>query len=147
MAAVTDSTVAATHTVDLAEHHLPLVVHMPAGLPPPTLLWKDEVGKLEVRAGDHFAMEISEGPVDMGRLKADLDRDLLKKNTVMEETPELLIYRAEFPDDTTLVFFHFQRSIAVNGRSFLIEDLSDGGAFTNEDVHKMATAVVAKSPV
>lgn len=146
MAAVADSAASAAHAVDLAEHHIPLMVHIPQGLPEPTVLWKDEAGKLEVRAGDHFALEIMEGPVDMGRLKADLDRDLLQKNTILEETPELLVYRSEFPDDTTLVFFHFQRAVAVGDRSFLIEDIGDGGAFTNEDVRKMAASVTPRNP-
>src|SRR5690606_38940654 len=108
MAAAADSARLAA-MVDLSAHHLPLVLQMPPGSPAPTLLWKDEIGKLEVRAGERFALAIAEIPPDLERLKADLARDLLKRNTIVEETPELLIYRSEFPDDTTLVFHHFER--------------------------------------
>ncbi|MBK9058447.1 MAG: hypothetical protein IPL81_00720 [Flavobacteriales bacterium] len=145
MAAAADSARAAA-TVDLAEYHMPLVLEMPTGAPVPTLVWKDEIGKLAVRAGDHFAIEISEAPADMERLKADLDRDLLKKNTIVEEKPELIIYRSEFPDDTALVFYHFDPSVTADGPIFHIEDADDGTPFTLEDVNKMATAVHVKSP-
>jgi hypothetical protein len=145
MAAVADSARKASQ-VDLADHHLPLVLRMPAGLPAPSLVWKDEVGKLEVRAGDHFALEISEAPGGMDRLKADLDRDLLKKNTILSETPDLLIYRSEFPDDTTLVFHHFRRVITVEGRTFVVEDREDGTAFSLAETEQMAKAVQPREP-
>ena len=132
--------------VDLSVHHLPLVLDMPPGTPDPVLVWKDQIGTLAVRAGDHFAMDISEAPADPDRLKADLDRDLLKRNTILEETPELLIYKSEFPDDTALVFHHFERWITVDGRSFRVGDAKDGTAFTLEDIRKMAGSIHAKKP-
>lgn len=133
--------------VDLSVHHLPLMLDMPAGSPDPVLVWKEQIGTLAVRAGEHFALDISEAPADQERLKADLERDLLKRNTILEETPELLIYRSEFPDDTTLVFHHFERWITVDGRTLRVEDAKDGTAFTLEDVHRMASAVHGKKPV
>lgn len=145
MASAADS-VRLAASVDLSEHHLPLILQMPTDAPPPTMVWKDEIGKLEVRAGDHFALEISEGPADMSRLKADLDRDLLKKNMIVEESPELLIYRSEFPDDTTLVFYHFNRSISADGRFFLIQDTDDGNGYTLDDIRQMAATVQVKNP-
>lgn len=145
MAAVADSIKAAS-TIDLSGHHMPLAVHLPVGLPEPTVLWKDEVGKLSVKAGDRFALEIYEAPPDMDRLKADLDRDLLKKNTILEETPDLLIYRSEFPDDSTLVFHHFHQLVQAGGRSFIVEDGEDGTAYTLEEVKRMAKAVHGKEP-
>ncbi len=146
MTAAADSARAAAF-VDLAEYHMPLMLEMPTGAPEPTLVWKDAAGKLAVNPGDHFAIEISEAPADMERVKADLDRDLLKKNTILQETPELLIYKSEFPDDTTLVFHHFDRSITADGRTFHVEDAADGGPFTLEQVNKMAAAITVKSPV
>ena len=145
MTAAADSARAAAF-VDLAEYHMPLMLEMPTGAPAPTLVWKDAAGKLAVNAGDHFAIEISEAPADMERVKADLDRDLLKKNTILQETPELLIYKSEFPDDTTLVFYHFDRWVAADGRSFHVEDADDGSSYTLEDVNKMAAAVQVKTP-
>lgn len=145
IAAVADS-IKAANTIDLAEHHLPLTVQVPVGLPAATVLWKDEVGKLSVKAGDRFDLEIYEAPPDMDRLKADLDRDLLKKNTILEEKPDLLIYRSEFPDDSTLVFHHFHQLIQAGGRSFIVEDGGEGTAYTLEEVKRMAKAVHAKEP-
>ena len=144
MAAAADSTRMAA-MVDLSAHHMPLMLEMPDGLPGPALLWKDEIGKLSVRAGDRFALDIHEAPADLGRLKADLDRDLLKRNTIVEETPDLLIYRSEFPDDTALVSFHFNRSITVGDRTFQVEDAPDDGAFfTLDQIKRMAAAVRPK---
>lgn len=145
MSAAADSARAAAF-VDLAEYHMPLRLEMPTGAPEPTLVWKDAAGKLAVRAGDHFTIEISEAPADLERVKADLDRDLLKKNTIVQETPDLLIYRSEFPDDTTLVFYHFDQWIITDGRSFHVEDADDGSSYTLEDVTRMAAAVQVKTP-
>jgi hypothetical protein len=145
MAAAADSARMASQ-VDLSEYHLPLMLEMPVGMPQPTLLWKDEIGKLAVRAGDRFAIEVSETPADRDRLKADLERDLLKRNTIVEETPELLIYRSEFPDDTALVFHHFERWVTADGRSFRVEDTKDGTVFSLEDIRRMASAVHTKKP-
>lgn len=145
MAAAADSARQAA-MVDLSVHHLPLLLEMPTGTPAPTLTWKDEIGTLEVRAGERFAIGIAEMPADAERLKADLERDLLKRNTILEETPGLLIYRSEFPDDTALVFHHFQRSITAAGRSFRVEDAKDGTAYSLEDVQRMAAAVRAQDP-
>lgn len=133
---------------DLDGHHMPLLVETPADGPEPTLLWKDEIGKLLVRCGDRLAVEIYEAPADMGRIKADLDRDLLRRNTIVEEGPDLLVYRSEFPDDTTLVFHHFNRSITVGDRVFQVEDAQeDGTAYTLEEVRNMALMVRPKPAI
>lgn len=145
IAAVADS-IKAANTIELAEHHLPLAVEVPVGLPAATVLWKDEVGKLTVTAGDQFALEIFEGPSGLGRLKADLDRDLLKKNTVVEESPDLIIYRSEFPDDTALVSHHFSQTITVGDRTFQVGDLETGTSYSLEAIRRMATSVRVRQP-
>ncbi|MCO5275504.1 MAG: hypothetical protein M9900_11375 [Flavobacteriales bacterium] len=145
IAAVADS-IKAANTIDLAEHHLPLTVEVPVGLPTATVLWKDEVGKLTVTAGDQFALEIFEGPSGLGGLKADLDRDLLKKNTVVEESPDLIIYRSEFPDDTALVFHHFSQTITVGDRTFQVSDLETGTSYSLEAIRRMAASVRVRQP-
>ncbi len=145
IAAAADSIKAAAN-IDLAANQLPLTVQMPLGLPAPTLVWKDEIGKLSLTSGDHFALEIYEAPPDMDRLKADLDRDLLKKNIIIQESPDLLVYRSEFPDDSTLIYFHFHQLINSGGRSFIVEDADDGHTFSQEDIQRMAKAVQAKNP-
>lgn len=133
---------------DLSGHDMPLLVETPADGPGATLVWKDDIGKLLVRTGDGLAVEIYEAPTDMGRIKADLDRDLLRRNTIVEEEPDLLIYRSEFPDDTTLVFHHFNRSITVGDRVFQVEDAQeDGTAYTLEEVRKIALMVRPKPAI
>lgn len=145
IAAVNDSIKAAS-LHDLARYHMPLELTMPVGSPAPVISWKEETGELAVSAGEHFNLAITEGPADMARLKGDLERDLLRKNTIVEETPELLVYRSEFPDDTTLVHYHFYRGVTADGRSFTVTDADSGQAFGEADVKAMARAVHAKQP-
>lgn len=151
MAAQADSAQAAAQaTVDLAQFDVPLLLTPPdkqlTGGAAPTVLWKDEIGKLEVKAGEHFGLTIVEEPGDIARLKADLDRDLLKKNTVLKETPDLLVYKSEFPDDPSLVFVHFYQVMRSGDRSFVVEDVQAGMRFTEQDVERMAAAVGPKLP-
>lgn len=143
-----DST-AAPVLIDLSAHDVPLLLTPPdkqlTGGVDPTVTWKEEAGVLEVRAGDHFGLQITEEAGDLARLKADLDRDLLKKNTVISETHDLLIYRSEFPDDPSLVFIHFYQVRKVGDRTFVAQDVQDL-RFNEQDVQRMATSLGVGSP-
>ena len=108
-------------------------------------MWKDETGILEVRAGDHFGLTISEEPGDIPRLKASLDRDLLRKNTLLQETPDLLTFRSEFPDDPTLVFMHFYQVVRAGDRTFVVQDVEDR-PFNQQDIERMLAAISPKPP-
>lgn len=135
--------------LDLAAHDLPLMLMAPdkqlLGGAEPQVVWKDEIGRLEVRAGEHFGLTIVEEPGDIARKEADLDRDLLRKNTIIKETPELLMYRSEFPDDPTLVYIHFLQVLKVGDRSFVVEDIPEL-RFNEQDVERMAASLSAKQP-
>jgi hypothetical protein len=143
-----DST-AAPAVIDLSAHDVPLLLTPPdkqlTGGMDPTVAWKEEAGVLEVRAGDHFGMQITEEAGDLARLKADLDRDLLKKNTVISETPEMLIYRSEFPDDPSLMFIHFYQVRKVGDRTFVAQDVQDL-RFNEQDVQRMAASLGTLPP-
>ncbi len=145
LATRTDTTVA----IDLASHDLPLMLTPPdkqfTGGQEPSVMWQEETGKWAVRAGDHFGLTIMEEPGDIPRLKADLDRDLLKKNTVLKETPDLLLFRSEFPDDPTLVFIHYYQVVKAAGRVFAVQDI-DGVRFTQQDVDRMVASINPKQP-
>lgn len=136
--------------IDLGSHDLPLMLTPPdkqlMGGAEPSIVWKDEIGKLAITAGDQFKLTIVEEPGDIARLKADLGRDMLKKNTILQETPELLIYKSEFPDDKDLVFIHFYKVLKVGPRAFAIEDAQDGTRFTEQDVQRMVAAITPKQP-
>ncbi|HNI05099.1 MAG TPA: hypothetical protein PL010_10715 [Flavobacteriales bacterium] len=135
--------------IDLTSYGLPLLLTPPdkqltAGAEP-SIIWKDETGTLTVEAGERFGLEIREEPGDMPRLKATLERDLLRKNTIIRETPELLVWRSEFPDDPDLVSIHFYRILAADGRTFTVQD-SDGPAYSEQDVDRMSAAISTRSP-
>lgn len=148
--AATDSTRSASlQPVDLAAHGLPLLL-----LPPdptindgaqPTIVWKDGPGVLEIKAGEHFGLTIAEEPGDPARLKADLDRDLLQKHTVLMDSTDLVMYRSAFPDDPSLVFIHFYQVVRAGDRQFLVQDV-DGFRFNEADVRTMARSIVVKPP-
>lgn len=103
--------------------------------------WNEERGWAEVDRGPHFQLRISEAlGDDINRLKADLERDPLRKHTILSEAPDQLVYRQQFPDDPTLVFVHFLRIVPVGDRSFAVESAPDG-RFNEADVVRMAAAV------
>ncbi len=135
---------APTGTVhDLSSHDIPLIVrldHNTLGTDTPSVRWNEDIGKLEVQAGDRFSILVSEEAGDISRLKADLERDMLRKHTIIEEQQDLIIYRSTFPDDD-IVFVHFYRILEHNGRTFVIES-HDQGQFNESDIRRMAASVV-----
>ena len=130
-------------SVDLTAQDIPLFVEMgdaaTLGVDAPQVEWNEEMGRVEVRAGDHFGITIREVVADLARLRADLDRDMLQKHTVIEEAPDRIIYRSQFPDEA-LVFVHFLQVVTAQDRSFIIQD-DPNGRFNEADVARMAKAV------
>ncbi len=141
-APVADSTPAPA-AIDLSAHDVPLLLTPPdpqvLGGAVPAVRWNEEAGILEVRAGDHFALDIVEAEGDLARLKATLDRDMLLKHEVVEEGPDHLVYRSSYPDQD-LVFVHFVKVIRTASRTFEVGDDPEG-RFTEEDVRRMMAAV------
>lgn len=141
--AAQDTTSTTLLSVDLAPQDMPLFVEIGdanvLGVESPAVEWNEERGCMEVMAGEHFAIVITEEPGDMARLKADLDRDLLQTHTVLEESPEKLVYRSQFPDQD-LVYIHFYQVVEVDGRTFTVQDKAEG-RFNEADVARMARAV------
>ena len=124
--------------VDLGRYDMPLIVDLgdPAtlGVDTPMVKWNEEFGRMEVSGGEHFELTISEEPADMARLKADLERSMLQQNTVLEETPEKIVYKSQFPQVVT-----------VGERTFIVRD-ADQGRFNEADVARMSNAVSSKTP-
>lgn len=143
------SAAAAPLTIDLAQHDLPFLLSPPdkqlTGGVDPTVQWKEETGRWEIIAGEHFGLALVEEPADMPRRKADLDRDALQQHSVLKDTTGLLVYRSTFPDDPSLVFVHFYQSFTIGGRDFTAQDL-DGMRFNEQDIRRMAAALSPKPP-
>ena len=128
-------------SVDLLAHDMPLVVQLdPQVQDTATVRWNEQLGRLEVSAGEGFQLTIMEEEADLDRLKADLERDMLRKNTIIEETPDQVIYRSEFPDET-ITFVHFYRIVRHDGRTFVVQS-NDQGRFNETDVKRMAQSVI-----
>jgi hypothetical protein len=133
------------YLLDLQAFDIPLVVSLPEMLTPDEdstygkAVWNEEFGQLRVKAGDHFGLTITEDEGNIPRLKADLDRDMLRKHSVLEESPQHVVYRSQFPDED-LVFIHFYQVITVDGRSFVVEDMAEG-RYNEADVARMTKAV------
>lgn len=140
-----DASAVSEYLLDLEPFDLPLVVSMPEMMVPAAdstfggARWNEDTGQLIVQAGDHFALTISEEPGDIGRLKAALERDMLRKHTILREEPDLVVYRHEYPDDA-LVFMHFYQVIRHQGREFVVES-APHGRFNETDVARMSQAV------
>jgi len=133
------------YLLDLQAFDMPLAVSLPEMITPDAdstygrAVWNEEFGQLRVKAGDHFGLTITEDMGDLARLKADLDRDLLRSHTILQEAADRLVYRSEFPDQD-LVFIHFYRVIEVEGRSFVVESMPEG-RYNEQDVARMLEAV------
>lgn len=136
------TTASAGNTIDLSQFDMPLLVNVPQNGHEPKAIMNDERGRAEVRAGEHFGLIVTEMAPDFARLKADLDRDMLVKNTITQETPDLIVYTSEFPDGTG-TFTHFMQVVRSGGRTFVVEDLPDG-RFNESDGRAMVAAVSAK---
>lgn len=146
MAEVADSAAMAP-AMDLAAYDLPMLLDPPQQLGNDSVVvaWNEEFGHVSITAGDHFGMIVTEEPGDIGRMKGDLDRDLLRKNTIVEETPEMLIYRSSYPDDADLVFVHFYRVVQAGDRLFVVES-DPMGRFNEADVRAMVKSLSVKRP-
>lgn len=135
--------------IDLGEYDMPLLVRVPdaqtAQADSILVHWNEDRGWLEVGRGEHFGLRIMEQPGDLLRLKADLERDLVHRNTIVSEGPDAIIYRQEFPADASLVFLHFLAIVKVGARSFTVESAPEG-RFTEADVRRMVSAVTSSDP-
>ncbi|MBK6341589.1 MAG: hypothetical protein IPF41_03095 [Flavobacteriales bacterium] len=141
--------VAPSLAVDLAGHGFPLTVELgdaaTLGVDSPTVRWNEDMGQLELHAGERFSILVTEESGDIARLKADLERDQLRTSAIIEEQPDRLIWRSTFPDED-IVFVHFYRVIQVDGRSFVVQD-DDRSRFSEADVSRMVAAVRTQQPV
>lgn len=136
-------------SVDLRGHDFPMTVELgdpnTLGVDSPAVRWNEELGVLEVKAGERFAIVLTEEPGDLASVKASLDRDLLATNEIITESPDRLVWRSRFPDES-IVFVHFCRVVEADGRSFVVRD--DGkGRFSEADVARMVDAVRTQQPV
>ncbi len=130
------------NVLDLSQFDMPLLVNVPEKGTAPLAVMNEEMGQVEVRAGDHFGLAIKEMEPDFARLKADLERDMLLKNTIVQEAPELLLYRSEYPNEAG-VFMHFMQVVKLGARTFVVEDLQNG-RFNETDAKEMVAAVMPK---
>lgn len=140
-----EATTVEPYLLDLQAFDMPLVVSLPEMLTPDVdstygkAIWNEEFGQLRVKAGDHFGLTITEDEGNILRLKADLERDMLRKHTVLDDTHDHVVYRSQFPDED-LVFIHFYKVLKVDGRTFVIEDMVEG-RYNEADIARMLEAV------
>ena len=150
-AAAAEAAAVEPYLLDLAAFDMPLAVSIPELTTPDAdstygrAVWNEEFGQLRVKAGDRFGITITEEEGNIARLKADMERDMLRKHTILQEAPDRLVYRSQFPDET-LVFVHFYRVYTVGDRSFVVEDLQ-GGQYNEQDIARMLEAVHTGAPI
>jgi hypothetical protein len=104
----------------------------------------EEFGHYRVSAGKRFDLIITEDKGDLARLKAGFERDLLRSFSVVSETPDLIVYRLQYPDED-IVFVHFYQVMRVGEREFVVESAPDG-RFNEADIGFMAAAVRPSLP-
>jgi hypothetical protein len=147
--APTEHPAATNLAVDLAGHGIPLTIEIGdaaiLGTDSATVRWNEEFGHLTVQAGDRFSILITEEDGDIARLKADMERDQLRTNSIVEEQPDRIMWRSAFPDED-IVFLHFYRIVQTDGRAFVVQD-DDQGRYNEADATRMMNSVRSKQPV
>jgi hypothetical protein len=138
------------YLLDLQAYDLPLAVSLPQVLEADAdstygkARWVEEFGHYRVSAGKRFDLIITEDKGDLARLKAGFERDLLRSFSVVSETPDLIVYRLQYPDED-IVFVHFYQVMRVGEREFVVESAPDG-RFNEADIGFMAAAVRPSLP-
>lgn len=128
--------------VDLTDLGLPAKIHVPNKLftnMEPRAELNEASGVIEISSGNKFKLRIHETEIDKELLLADLQDDLLFKNTVTKEEEGLIVYSSELPDGSGQ-FEHFCAWLNVNGTMFMIQN--DGQEkFSSHYIDRMVNCV------
>lgn len=127
--------------LDLSEYGYELVIQIPGedqGLPE---ISETSFGKIEIRVGKMFGIEIADGPGDFALLKSDLDGDLVYKSKILAEDSTHIIYEREIPDSGIETEYHFFYVANIKDRGrYEIQNLKDE-FYSQTAIEKMVEAV------
>lgn len=125
--------------LDLTDKGLPVTIIVPDSTTGELTINATSYGDVEIKVGDYFQIKFTPS-ADMALLKSDLQADLLWKTTILEDTPELLLYKSELPDGSK-VFFHFYAVVDIGGAKYEVKDISGGEQYPESAIRKMSEAI------
>lgn len=120
----------------LGAHGMELEIKLPPEVAPQTEVhWNDNFGRLEISAPAHNIDFIITGEIEsVESRRFDLDAGIFNIE-YLDESEAHLFYKASLPDGT-LPYFHFFKSIEINGKTYQIQN-NPLVEFGQEDVELM----------
>ncbi|MEM9022870.1 MAG: hypothetical protein AAGB22_03965 [Bacteroidota bacterium] len=126
--------------LDISEFGLPMVVRVPdesRGVPE---VIEQSWGETEVRVGGQFQLRIAFGG-DVAAAKADVQGDLARNTTIVEEGDNFFIYRWDYKDAEYIQSeFHFYLLQEVGGEVYEIQDVQGEETYSEAAVRVMFEA-------
>ncbi|MCI5057463.1 MAG: hypothetical protein MRY83_15210, partial [Flavobacteriales bacterium] len=122
-------------SIDLSQYGIEATIDVPDTTKLPLVLEAMDYGELTVHIGDKYHFSFIEGG-DMNLKKSDLESDLLFVSTILEEKPNLIIYKSDLPDGS-ITYHHFYSIVNINGVDFEVSDINTGDSLSEENIRKM----------
>lgn len=123
---------------DLSAHGLPLLIQVPDTSKAEPNIEYNNMGKLAVRIGKEFQIQIGEEP-DMELKRMDLSEDLVFTSTMISEQPNFILYKSEVADADAGVAprYHFYLVLEIDGVAYEISDIDEGEPFDEAPIEEM----------
>lgn len=121
--------------LDLTQYGIEASIFVPDTTKLPASLEAKDYGELNIHLGDKYHFSFIEGG-DMNLKKSDLESDLLFVSTILEENPNMIIYKSDLPDGS-VTYHHFYAIINVNGIDFEVSDMNMGESLSEENIRRM----------
>ena len=93
-------------------------------------------GGIDIRQGESFALEPAYGEGDLDMVKFDLGEDLVYKSTIIEESPEHLLYKREIEGSGIAPEFQFIYVLKLKDDAVEVRNSKDF-SFTEESAKAM----------
>ena len=101
--------------------------------------FNDLTGKLEIRIGESFMLDMFEGTIDLKKLRQDLREEPLFEYTFIPHGDKSLTYVAYLPG-SRMHFYHHIEELEINGRPYVVKT-SPEGTFSKQHIQWMQNCI------
>lgn len=92
---------------------------------PPEIRFNAVLGQLEIRAGKHFMLDVSQDPFSIQTLKAELNQEQLFDYVFHEEGDDALTYEGVLPSGESYCYHHCAR-LNLSGQTYKVSTAPEG---------------------
>lgn len=124
------------NTKDLSEYGLNYTIVLPDDQSTQTDIMANDWGGIEIMKGENFMLQIAFGEGDIELLKSDLNSDLVYKTEILEESPDLILYKREIPNTEMDPEYHFMYVHREGSDAIEIQNIK-AATFNEEMIRKM----------